>query len=133
MIVGPAACFDVTPMLTPVRTAADEAVRWSWVSVDIDATVREARELVRDSGQSVLIVLSHGDPVGIVTKAELWGLEGVGPRGDLPIGQVVRWELVEIPPDTDVTHTLRLHRAAAWASLFRRHPARPTKGATCRS
>lgn len=114
----------VTPPLAPVRLVGDEALRWRTVTIEATATVGEARGLLRETGQDVLVVTSDSRPVGIITKAELWALGVHAPRDDSLVEDLLRWELVESQADLDVERTLRRYRDAAWASLFRRRPGR---------
>jgi hypothetical protein len=107
------------PTLAPVRATADEARQWRTATIGADATVRAARDLVRETGQGVLVVTRASQAVGIITKAELWG-PGVGVYA--LVREILNWELVAIRPDADVDHTLGRYRDAAWASLFRRRP-----------
>jgi hypothetical protein len=116
-----------TPSLTPVRAVADRALSLGTASIRATATAHEARELVRETGQSVLVVTSGTEAVGIITAPELWA-GGVGPRAETTLGEILAWELVKMRPDADVDQTLRRYRDAAWASLFRRRPGRRSTG-----
>ena len=110
-----------TPTLVPVRAVADQAMAWRTPTIDVDATVQEGQDLMRRTGQRILLVTCASLPVGVITKSELWAA-GVGPAFEARIGDVLRLELVRIAPWTDVEDTLLHYRDAAWASLFRRRP-----------
>jgi predicted transcriptional regulator len=121
------------PALAPLRAAADEAMAWRTPSIDADATVGDARELVRRSGQRVLLVTSGSLPVGVITKGELWSA-GAPLRSDSRVQDAMHLELVRITPESDVDHTLRRYEDAAWSSLFRRGAGRrPREETRCTS
>ena len=113
-----------TPPLAPTRMVAGEALAWRAPVVDADASVADARDLMCQTGQRVVLVTSGHAPVGVITKGELWGAGGVGPRADARVQDVMHLELVRIAPDTDVNRTLRRYADAGWSSLYRRRPGR---------
>jgi hypothetical protein len=112
-----------TPSLTPDRAIADRALRLRVATITATATAHEARQLIRETGQSVLVVTNGAEAVGIITEAELWA-GGGGPRGNATLNDILVWELVKMRSDADVEQTLRRYRNSAWASLFRRRPGR---------
>ena len=126
MTSAPLAKEMTTPPLAPIRMVADEALAWRAPVVDADASVADARDLIRQTGQRVVLVTSGHLPVGVITKGALWGAGGVGPRADARVQDVMHLELIRIAPDTDVKHTLRRYEDAGWSSLYRRRPARRT-------
>lgn len=118
-----------SPPIAPVRVAADQALTWRTPTIDVDATVRDARDVMRRTGQRILLVTSASLPVGVVTKRELWGPDGIAPSSEARVGDVLHLEVIRIEPSTDVRRTLRRYEDAAWASLFRRRPGRRVREA----
>ena len=132
-MTGTSVSHMATSTLAPVRAVADQSMAWRTPTIDVDATVQEGQDLMRRTGQRILLVTSGSLPVGVVTKSELWSA-GAGPASEGRIGDVLRLELVRIAPWTDVEGTLLRYRDAAWASLFRRRPGRwVQEGAPCTS
>jgi predicted transcriptional regulator len=111
-----------TPAMAAARRASVDASEWRTARLDGVATVGEARELLRRTGQGVLIVTSGSRAVGIITMAELTTAGRMTWSSDQQVQDLLNWELVQVAPSTDVVRTLRRYQDAAWASLFRRSP-----------
>ena len=86
------------------------------------SSVFDALTVMDETGATVLVVVDEGDPVGIVTLADLEGTSQRRPRPTARLDDVMTKELVVIDPRADVLETLDLYTEQAWSSLRRRGP-----------
>ena len=80
------------------------------ITVEVDATVREAAKLMYEHEIGCLIVTKKGNPVGIVTERDILKrvlLESRDPR-NTKIGKIMSKPLVVGEPQTDVRDAVRL-------------------------
>ena len=110
-------------MTALMREASHEATpRPESGSVSAQSTVGDALTIMDRTGAVVLVVVHEGEPVGIVTRADLEGTPGRRPRPSARLDDIMTKELVVIDPGDDVLETLNRYTDRAWHSLRRRGP-----------
>jgi predicted transcriptional regulator len=90
--------------------------------ISISSTVAGALAAFACSGDEVALVLDHGEPVGVVTRADLLDVCPSGAWADARLIDVMDLEVVRVNPTSDANETLRAYREAGWCSLWRRRP-----------
>jgi len=88
----------------------------------------EALALLVGSMDVIALVTHHGREVGVVTAEDLTAAHGT--TDELTVGDVMGREIVHIDPRADLNQSLRIYTDAGWSSAIRRHPGRPTGGAS---
>lgn len=91
-------------------------------TVSAQSTVGDALTIMDRTGAVVLVVVHEGDPVGIVTRADLEGTPARRPRASARVDDIMTLELVVVDPGDDVLETLNRYTDRAWDSLRRRGP-----------
>jgi predicted transcriptional regulator len=116
---------DVDPRLSTLRRiveALDEAegrvirardlMHEDVVSIEPDASVREAEELMNEEAYSQLPVLRASVPVGSISHADI--IQAGGDAGDLPVSEVMSESFPPVSPDAtvaEIRNLLEYHKA----------------------
>jgi CBS domain-containing protein len=92
------------------RTAADIIAGGQIVHIAPEASVYEACELMRERAVGALLVMEHGDLLGILSQRDI--VEGVViPRADpdkTEVRTLMTSEVHSVPPETTAVEALRL-------------------------
>jgi CBS domain-containing protein len=80
------------------------------ITIEAGATVKKAAELMDKHDIGCLIVVSYGNPVGIVTERDMLGRVLLQKRdlGKTKVGNIMSAPLIASSPDTDIRDAVRL-------------------------
>jgi len=95
-------------------------------TLTLDSTVADAIAVLAEAGGHHVVVEAHGRPVGVVGVDELEAHQHQPGGATHHLREVIEWQCVLLPPDTDTQLTLATYRQAAWDHLLHRRP-RPAR------